>query len=70
MCIVRIRKGKISQEILPASKLDPEQQFRSLDRFFYTNNVPYWRESNGQISRVRALAEHNEELRKANEDQK
>jgi RNA polymerase sigma factor (sigma-70 family) len=59
---VRVQSLEISDEHLDTALIDPSKVFPRDKRVFYSNNVPYWIESNGKASRVLTMDEYKQQM--------
>jgi hypothetical protein len=63
---IRIQSLKISNGHLPSTDLDPDKLIKTTNpnfiSFFYSNNIPYWTDAKGKVSRVLTVEENNKEI--------
>jgi hypothetical protein len=69
---IRVKALEISDKQLDKSLLNPIQITGKSERFFYSNNIEYWVQKSGKVSRVLTLEENQKEIEriKANQPKK
>jgi len=72
ICDIRVKALEISDKQLDKSLLNPIQIAGKSERFFYSNNIEYWVQKSGKISRVLTVEENQKEIEriKANQPKK